>query len=61
MCELKVVVKDEVMFENAIYAKVEGTKVTVRDVLGVTKVFTGCEISEVDINKERLLLRQVDK
>ncbi len=61
MCELKVVVKDEVMFENAIYAKVEGTKVTVRDVLGVTKVFTGCEISEVDINKERLLLRQIEK
>ncbi len=61
MCELKVVVKDEVMFENAIYAKAEDTKVTVRDVLGVTKVFNSYEIAEVDINKERLLLRSIGK
>lgn len=61
MCELKVVMKDEVMFENAIYARVEGSKVTVRDVLGVTKVFNSCEIAEVDINKERLLLKQIEK
>jgi predicted RNA-binding protein len=61
MCELKVVVNDEVMFENAIYAKVEGATVTVRDVLGVTKVFNSYEIVEVDINKERLLLRQIEK
>jgi len=61
MCELKVVVKDEIVFENAIYAKAEGAKVTVRDVLGVTKVFMSCEIAEVNINKEQLLLRQIDK
>ncbi len=61
MCELKVVVKDEVMFEDAIYAKAEDSKVTVRDVLGVTKVFNSYEIAEVDINKERLLLRPIEK
>jgi predicted RNA-binding protein len=57
MCELKVLRKNQVVFENAVYAKVEGTKVTVRDVLGVSKVFDNCEIAEVDIGKERLLLK----
>lgn len=57
MCELKVLRKDQVVFENAVYAKVEGTKVTVRDVLGVSKVFDNCEIAEVNITKELLLLK----
>ncbi|HKZ93722.1 MAG TPA: CooT family nickel-binding protein [Candidatus Bathyarchaeia archaeon] len=61
MCELKVLNKNEVVFENAVYAKAEGTKVTVRDVLGVSKVFDNCEIAEVDISKERLLLKPADK
>lgn len=61
MCELTVLRKDEVVFENAIYAKVDGSKVTVRDVLGVSKVFDDCTIGEVDISKERLLLRPIDK
>jgi len=56
MCELKVLRKNEVVFENAVYAKVEGNKVTVHDVLGVSKVFDDCAIAEVDINKERMLL-----
>ena len=49
------------MFENAIYAKVDGSKVTVRDVLGVSKIFDDCTIGEVDISKERLLLRPIGK
>lgn len=61
MCELKVVVKDEVVFKDAIYAIAEDSKVTVRDVLGVTKVFNSCEIAEVDISKERLLLRPIEQ
>lgn len=61
MCELTVLRKNEVVFENAIYAKVDGSKVTVRDVLGVTKVFNDCTIGEVDINKERLLLKPINK
>jgi len=57
MCELKVIKKNEVVFENAVYAKVEGGKVTVRDVLGISKVFDDCSIAEVDISKEQLLLK----
>jgi len=61
MCELAVVKKNEVVFENAVYAKAKGRKITVRDVLGVTEVFDDCAIVEVDINKQRLLLRPIDK
>ncbi len=61
MCELTVLRKDEVVFENAIYAKVDGSKVTVRDVLGVSKIFDDCTIGEVDISKERLLLKPINK
>ena len=61
MCELTVFRKNEVVFENAVYAKVDGSNVTVRDVLGVSKVFDDCTIGEVDISKERLLLKPINK
>ena len=61
MCELTVLRKNEVVFENAVYAKVDGSNVTVRDVLGVSKIFDNCAIAEININKERLLLKPIDK
>ena len=57
MCEFKVILKNEQVFEDAVYAKVEGSKVTVRNVLGVTKVFDSSTIYEVDVGKERLVLK----
>ncbi len=56
MCELTVFLQGETVFTDAIYAKVDGTKVTVKDVLGATKVLENCKISEIDINSERLVL-----
>ncbi len=56
MCEFKVLKKNELVFEDAVYAKAEGSKVTVRNVLGISKVIENCTIAEVDVNKERLLL-----
>jgi len=56
MCEFKVFKKGEIVFQDAIYAKAEGEKVTVRDVLGVSQVFENCTITEVDVNAERLIL-----
>jgi len=61
MCEFKVLKKDEIVFKDAVYAKADGNKVTVRDVLGVSKVFEGCTIAEVDVNSERLLLAAIKK
>jgi len=56
MCEFKVLKKGEVVFKDAVYAKVDGSSVTVRDVLGVSKTFENTKIAEVDVNSERLLL-----
>jgi len=61
MCEFKVLKKDEIVFKDAIYAKADGKKVTVKDVLGVSKVFEDCTIAEVDVGSERLLLTPIKK
>lgn len=61
MCEFKVLKKDEIVFRDAVYAKADGNKVTVRDVLGVSKVFEDCTIAEVDVNTERLMLSPTKK
>jgi predicted RNA-binding protein len=56
MCEFSVLLKEKTVFKDAIYVKVDGSKVTVRDVLGNSKVFENCKIVEVDVNSERLVL-----
>jgi len=56
MCELKVIVENEVAFENVIYAKATGNKVVVRDVLGKSREFKNHQITEVNISKEQLVL-----
>ena len=61
MCEFKVFQKGEVVFKDAVYAKVDGKNVTVRDVLGVSKVFEDCTIAEVDASAERLILTPTEK
>jgi predicted RNA-binding protein len=61
MCEFKVLKKDKIVFKDAVYAKADGNKVTVRDVLGVSKVFEDCTIAEVDVNTERLILSPIKK
>ena len=44
------------VFKDAVYAKVDGNRVAVKDVLGGSKVFEKCRIVEVDVNSERLVL-----
>jgi len=61
MCEFKVLKKDKIVFKDAVYAKTDGENVTVRDVLGVSKVFEDCAIAEVDVNAERLVLTPLKK
>jgi len=61
MCEFKVFKKDEMVFKDAVYAKAAGKNVTVRDVLGVSKVLEDCTIAEVDVGSERLLLSPIKK
>ena len=56
MCELKVVIENAVEFENVIYAKSIENGVVVKDILGKPKEFKNYKITEVDINKDQLIL-----
>jgi len=56
MCEFDVLIKGEVVFKDAVYAKADGNKVILKDVLGVSKVFEDCKIVEINVNSERLVL-----
>ncbi len=59
MCELKVIIGNEVKFENAIYAKSIENRVVVRDILGKSMEFKNYKITEVNINKEQLILSPI--
>jgi predicted RNA-binding protein len=61
MCEFKVFKKGEIVFNDAVYAKADNRNVTVRDVLGVSKIFEDCTITEVDVGAERLVLSSIKK
>jgi predicted RNA-binding protein len=56
MCELKVIIENQVAFENVIYAKATENKVVVKDVLGKPMEFKNHTITEVNITKEQLVL-----
>jgi predicted RNA-binding protein len=59
MCELKVIIGNEVEFENVIYAKSIENRVVVKDILGKSKEFKDYKITEVDISKEQLILSPI--
>lgn len=56
LCELSVFIKGENVFKDVIYAKADGNRVILRDVLGASKVLEDCKILEIDITSERLIL-----
>lgn len=60
MCEFSVLLQDKMVFKDAVYAKADGSKVVVKDVLGDSKVFENCKIVEVDVNSERLVLSSTE-
>ena len=61
MCEFSVLLQDKTVFRDAVYAKTDGNKVTVRNILGVSKTFENCTIIEVDVQSERLILQTAKK
>jgi predicted RNA-binding protein len=56
MCEFKVILDGEMVFKDAVHAKLKSNNVIVRDVLGESKEFKNCKIIEVDVNSTRLVL-----
>jgi predicted RNA-binding protein len=59
MCELTVILDGNVVFKDAVYAKVESGNVVVKDILGESKEFKNCKIVEVDVNSTNLILSSV--
>jgi len=56
MCEFTVILSGRVVFKDAVSAKVERDGVIVKDVLGKSKEFKNCKITDVDVNSTRLVL-----
>lgn len=59
MCEFNVMLGGKQVFKDVVYAKMEGDKVIVKDVIGESKEFRNCRIVEVDVNSTRLVLSSV--
>jgi predicted RNA-binding protein len=59
MCEFNVILNGKILFKDAVYAKNEKNSVTVKSVLGETKEFKNCRITEVDVNSTKLLLEAI--
>lgn len=60
MCEFSVLFKGEKVFKDAIYAKADGSRVVLKDVLGGSKVLEDCKITEIDVGLERLVLSPIE-
>ncbi|MBS7658944.1 MAG: CooT family nickel-binding protein [Candidatus Bathyarchaeia archaeon] len=59
MCEFKVILDGNVIFENVVYVKVNGEKIILKNILGVLKEVKKCKIVEIDVNSERLTLSSI--
>ena len=59
MCEFNVILNGKTHFKDVVYAKTDGKNVVVKNVLGETKEFNNCIITEVDVNATRLVLTAV--
>jgi predicted RNA-binding protein len=57
MCEFKVFLDGEKVMEDVIFAKVNEGKVSIRDIVGETKIFEGVDIVEVNVPSTKLVLR----
>ena len=58
MCEFNVILNGKTVLKDVVYAKTEGNKVIVKNVLGEAKEIENCMISEVDVNTTRLVLTE---
>ncbi|RLF15068.1 MAG: hypothetical protein DRJ97_04955 [Thermoprotei archaeon] len=56
MCEFKVYLGEEVVFNDVVYAEERDGGVLLRNVMGEEKRLDGCRIVRVDVEKEVLRL-----
>jgi|YelNatPaOPRAMG01_1025707.scaffolds.fasta_scaffold51274_2 predicted RNA-binding protein len=58
MCEFKVLIKNEEVYDDVVYAKLEGETIILKDVLGIRKTISSAIIEEVDVQSETLKLKR---
>ena len=56
MCEFNIILNGKILFKDVIQVKTENSTVTAKNVLGETKQFKNCLITEVDVNTTKLVL-----
>ncbi len=59
MCEYRVFLDGELVFDEVVYAKAEGGDVILKNVLGQSKVIRDCAIVEVNVAETKLVLSRV--
>ena len=59
MCEFNVFLNGKSQIKDIVYAKTDNNNVIVKTILGETKEFKNCKITEVDVNSERLVLASI--
>jgi predicted RNA-binding protein len=56
LCEFTVILDGQEVFKEAVHVKIKDGRTIVTDVLGESKEFKNCRITEVDVNSTRLVL-----
>jgi predicted RNA-binding protein len=59
MCEFNIILDGQKVFNDVIYAKVEGNTVTVKNIIGGSKEYKNVKITEIDVTTARLVLKTV--
>ena len=61
MCEFKVTINGNTVFKDAVYAKADGSRVIVKDILGYSKEFQKYKIAELNVNTEHLAIFSIKR
>ncbi len=61
MGEFKVIINVKTVLKDAVYAKADGIKVIVKDILGVVKEFQNYKIVELNVNTKHLILSSIER
>ncbi len=59
MCEFKVFLDGEKVAEDIVYARVDGKRVIVRDILGRPTVFDDVRLDELNVMTTKLILTSI--
>jgi predicted RNA-binding protein len=59
MCEFNVIVDGQTVFNDVIYAKIDGCTVIVRNIIGEAKEYKNVKVTEVDVATSRFVLETI--